>query len=632
MSSTTLTIDQLCLSPFNVRTNQQDANATTALEKSILERDLILPLLVHPMKGASRPSRQKYGVYDGGRRYRSIRKLADRGEWPLDRPIPVVIRDLPDAELVEDSTVAGMLRRNLRDYEEYAAVARANRMGDSAEKIAETLGQEITWVRQALRLGNLAEPIFRALESEQISVAEAKAYAATEDHGLQLATFEVMSQRASYERTDARIRAHLRVGDAQLARLLRFVGADRYRDAGGGFELDLFADAAEVRGRIQDEALLRQLADDALAGLREATRAKAGRPGLRFVPEPPGNGYGGADYTLEVTPRVSDDGAITLPEGEIVAFIRIPESGDPGVSYWWESRKAKHGIRTATPAARPKIAAGAAIGGQYDNAKQVADAAIREEDGLTQDAIQIFRSIRRAMLRGMLVDDARTGGDVARDYLVWAQLRTALADGRSSLLGIRGLQSESYVGVGQGLEKARPHVAGTAASREWGLAIAELQRQSFVTSDDLVEAFRDYRASPAALKELAAAVVAGTALERSLNADGYRVPLHDALVAEMRVGPEDLRRYWSPTHELLDELPKAQRLAIAEPFVEAATFGGWSRLKASDVTANVLAVVTGAAPATRKAMAGAAASWVHPLLDFRAEEAMAPVPVLEAAE
>ena len=94
-----------------------------------------------------------------------------------------------------------------------------------------------------------------------------------------------------------------------------------------------------------------------------------------------------------------------------------------------------------------------------------------------------------------------------------------------------------------------------------------------------------------------------------------------------------VRLYWSPTAAMLDELPKAQRVGIAEPFVESATFASWSRLKSAEATREVLAVVTGTNPATRKAMAEAAATWVHPLLAFEPiAPVAAPETMLEHAE
>jgi ParB family chromosome partitioning protein len=82
--------------------------------------------------------------------------------------------------------------------------------------------------------------------------------------------------------------------------------------------------------------------------------------------------------------------------------------------------------------------------------------------------------------------------------------------------------------------------------------------------------------------------------------------------------------------QILDLLPA--RAAHGEPFVEAASFGPWTRLKASEITSLVLAAVTGASNVVRASCAAAAASWVHPLLRFAGTASADAVELQEAAE
>ncbi|HET9512085.1 MAG TPA: ParB/Srx family N-terminal domain-containing protein [Sphingomonas sp.] len=109
MSSTTLTIDQIDISPLNVRTYRPDIEDTTALEDSILERGLIQPIAVHPMKGSKR-----WGAIAGGRRTRAIKALVARGALPRDWAVPVTQHvGLSDAELIEVSINENLIRRDL---------------------------------------------------------------------------------------------------------------------------------------------------------------------------------------------------------------------------------------------------------------------------------------------------------------------------------------------------------------------------------------------------------------------------------------------------------------------------------------------------------------------------------------
>ena len=137
MSSTTLLIDQLCLSPLNVRTYSPDAEDTAGLQASILADGLINPIAVHQMKG----SKTKWGAVAGGRRYRAIKALIGNGDLPADYQVRVNVLDgLNDAELIEHSITENLVRRDLRQHELYAGVARAAARGHGVEQIAKGIG------------------------------------------------------------------------------------------------------------------------------------------------------------------------------------------------------------------------------------------------------------------------------------------------------------------------------------------------------------------------------------------------------------------------------------------------------------------------------------------------------------
>lgn len=630
MPSTTMTIDQLDLSPHNVRKNHQDKTAVQAIERSLAAKGLMMPLLVHPWRGR----KDKWGVFAGGRRWRAFRNLIDRGELPADYGIDVVVRDLSDAELAEMSLSENLLRRDLRPYEEYAAVLTAQKRGHDVDTIAEALGQEPGWVKRALRLATLAPPLLAALETERLSVRQAEAFGATEDHGAQLAAWQALcgnGDMVAAQVQPAQIRAQLKVGDQELGRLLRFVGDDAYRAAGGRFELDLFADQAEQRGRVTDEQLLRGLVAGRLDEVRAEQRALAGRD-VRFQGKPPQTTWGTTDFQLQIEPEHFDNGPFVLPKGDVVGTIDIGQTGEAEVRWWWASHAAKRGkkpaaAKEAAPATLTtsqrytpgSVREGAAIGQSYDNSRQLADAQLKEQEGLTADGVQIVRSLRRAILRAALVDDAQIGGTLAADYLVWAQLRMHLSSAgqhghaeSSAEVGMQRLGSADPDG-----NPARPHLDATIAEKTWRMALTLLKRQSFLTAPDLVHAFRDYREAQRPLKDLAAGVVAALALERSLDADGYRIPLHDELAAALQLTRDGaIRRYWQPTAAFLELLPLAERRAIAEPFMEEKAFAGWARLKGAELTPMVLRTVEGTAPSMRQSTKAHATRWVHPLLEF----------------
>ncbi|HKY80844.1 MAG TPA: ParB/RepB/Spo0J family partition protein, partial [Sphingobium sp.] len=412
MSFTTMTIDALCVSPYNVRQNQHDANAVESMAESLLKRGQLLPLVVHPIAG-KRGQKKKWGALAGGRRLRAFSALIDQGRLPADHPIEVVIRDgMSEAELVELSLAENLVRVDLRPYEVYAAVARALHRGRSPKEIADTNGQTVETVRRWARLGNLHPTVFAALEAGEISQDQAKAFGATEDVALQLLVFEKLAQYeiGDWRRSAAEIRKLLKVGDRELEKQLLFVGEQAYRDAGGRYELDLYADEAEQRGRVADEGLLLQLADEKLEAIRKRVRRHVGRD-LRFEPAPPrlmlGNYDQGIDNSLEITavPRpanaadaaalawatyemsyleawaeaaLNDDDLtddirehciaaideeyepledmlaelqdrmeIPLPDGQVYATLQVMQDGDTELRFWWPDRKAKQKAEAA---------------------------------------------------------------------------------------------------------------------------------------------------------------------------------------------------------------------------------------------------------------------------------------------
>lgn len=619
----TMTIDQLRLSPYNVRTSEADTSDTSQLEALILADGLMYPMSVHPMRGA-----KTWGAFAGGRRYRSIRRLIERGavaadtEWKVRQYI-----GYSDAELIELSINENLPRRDLQNYEVYAGVRRAHSLGHDVDQIAEALNQKTINVERWLRLGSLAKPVFAALAGGTITIEQARAFAGTEDQELQRVTFERLAPIGHLSPTPKDIRAALQIGDARAQRELAFVGLDAYRAAGGRFELDLFAEEAEERGRVEDVGKLQQLVEAKLSTIRDEVRAATRRPALRFVAEQPQTDYKIVDHQLAVTPKRQPDGSIELPSDDVVGHIAIDASGAPVVSYWWESRKAKFGSeRKATPSpanATPMPAPALPADESAFAGKHRADAAQAENDGLSKDSLFALQAVRKAILRAALIRDARNFGDAGQDYLIWAQARMLLVEPRANGFGMRPIVGEAAIGVStDALRLAREQIGATHASRLAGQALSEIKQQGFFTYEDPLAAFLDFRSADPRMKQLTAAVVAGIALERGVAGE---LPIHDVVAHEAGVDRDDaLRLLWSPTPEFLDLFPKEQRLAFGEPFVDRATATTWAKLKSSDLTAGVLSVLTRAG--------GKGANWVHRLLRFTSPFLAHQADVREAAE
>ena len=612
-----VTVDQLCISPFNVRLNAEDAEATTALEASIAARGLLLPLVVHDMAAyrqqalADEPV-AAWGVLAGGRRLRAIRQLVGSGRISRDFPIEVVTRDLSPAEITELSLAENLLRRDLRPYEIYAAVARAAERGAGEAEIATNIGQRLDWVQRQLRIGRLVPAIFDAYTNGTISEDQAKAFAATEDSELQRAAWTHFGSMHHLERSATRIRAWYKIGDPALERLLRFVGDDAYRDAGGRYELDLFADGPE-RGRVVDDGMLREMAENRLAELRTDLRKRTGKPSLRFANEAPQH-HGGTDHSLAITPGIEKrpDGKIVLPEGDIIATIDIEVSGNAQAHYWWASRKAHRDANRSTPkrevdqvVAPSASVDDAAAFEKYSDASQAARAAVRDEHSLTADGLQVVRTARREILRALLVADAFNDGAIGRDFILWSQLRQELTKLPRAEVGARTLES-----VFQSAEDpdptdiTGPHLEEMRAHHLWNAALQELRAQDFITIGDPADAFTAFHLAPEGVKNAAGAVLAGAALLRSCNVPGWRIAVHDRIADIIGANDLAIRDLWRPTAKFMALFSKMKRLELAQPHVDPDAFREWHKLP--DPT------LTGACAGAVDQVPG----WVHPLLSF----------------
>jgi ParB family chromosome partitioning protein len=630
MRSIELTHDQIRLSPHNVRTKLHDDAQIAELAASLLAKGQRSPLEVHPMRGNR--SAELYGAFAGGGRYRAFGLLIKRGDVPADFPIRVdVYDDLTDGQLVLASLVENDMRYSLRDFETYKGVVKAHHMGQSVAEIGQALGgRDEHEILQWLRIGELAKPVFDAFGAGRLSLDQARAYGATDDHQLQLAAYEALKGAIMHRPSD--IRAFMKFADPVAERELLFVGEAAYLDAGGTLQLDLFAEAGEMRRLIRHPQILRRLVDAKIATLREDLRARAGRD-VRFQAKPPMTDFNQPDYLLRVEADASAD-TIDLPDGDIVGCILLDIDGKPDVSWWWSSRAAKYGEAKlarapADPAARAKLAT--KLGLTQPEPDPATDAA-----ALDSTTIEILRSQRRAVMRAALVDDARAGGTIARDYLVFAQLRML----------IHPTSNQTNVGLSQlmiegGPEVARAFVATLPATKVWNDAIGELSRSAVLSADSIDDAWAAFLAAPQSLRDVAAALVTGFALTRSLNSDYHALAIHDAIAGSIGLGDAaGVRRYWAPTEKLLDKLPPEQRIAIAAPYVGEDAIAVWRTARSADVTRRLFALVTGAASWASAQASAAAATWVHPLLRFGPEDpvdpgvndAAATTPELEAAE
>jgi ParB family chromosome partitioning protein len=265
--------NRLSHSPTNVR-RTSDPEADAQLDASIEANGILQNLIALPEK------RKKgwYRVTGGGRRLSSIMRLIERGVFPADYGVPVMILE-DAANAIEVSLAENLLRLAMnpaeacRAFQDIIAIEKKK-----PADVAKRFGVTERFVLGRLRLANLAEPIFEALGSGDITLDVASAYASTSDVARQASVFEHM--RGTYhEGSPPEIRRQVasfcyRGNDPKVL----FVGRDTYVAAGGRVDQDLFSDA-ETESWIDPE-ILDHLAEEKM---RTAAAEIAAREGIGDV-------------------------------------------------------------------------------------------------------------------------------------------------------------------------------------------------------------------------------------------------------------------------------------------------------------------------------------------------------------
>ncbi|MFZ3049145.1 MAG: ParB/RepB/Spo0J family partition protein [Desulfatirhabdiaceae bacterium] len=160
---------------------------------SIKEQGIIQPILV-------RKDDAGFELIAGERRLRAA-KLAGLTS------VPVVVKDVPDAKLLELSIIENIQRENLNPIEESEAYYRL--MTDfqlTQEQVADRVGKSRPAVTNFLRLRQLPEPIRTSVLDNQLSMGHARALLGAQTPAQQTAAWrEVVRKGLSVRETEALI-------------------------------------------------------------------------------------------------------------------------------------------------------------------------------------------------------------------------------------------------------------------------------------------------------------------------------------------------------------------------------------------------------------------------------------------
>ncbi|NIJ09307.1 ParB family chromosome partitioning protein [Sphingomonas vulcanisoli] len=264
-------VKNLTLSKDNVRKRNRDIDLASFAE-NIFAQGLLQNLIVTPLKKAGH-----FTVKAGGRRLRALQLLIEQGRFAADHEVPVLVL-ANDTASVEASLSENFHRASMNPADECTAFKHFIDKGATAEDVAKRFGVTTRFVEQRVRLAELAEPVFEALASGEISLGVAQAYAVTADTDRQARVFAQMRNHYYGDQPDNIRRAILngtvKANDAKA----RFVGREAYVAAGGHVEGDLFATEADENWTDVD------LLEDLAAKKLEAAAAEVAQThGLAFV-------------------------------------------------------------------------------------------------------------------------------------------------------------------------------------------------------------------------------------------------------------------------------------------------------------------------------------------------------------
>ena len=190
--TTELLIDEISPNRFQPR-KYFDDEKLEELVTSVRENGVLQPVLVQK-------SDTGYELIVGERRWRASKKAGLK-------KIPVVIREVTDAQALELAIIENIHRQDLNPIEEAEAYARlADEFALTQEMIAEKVGKSRTAVTNTLRLLKLSRNIKEDLISGKLSMGHARALLGLDNAGqMEALRKEIFKQDLTVRQTESRV-------------------------------------------------------------------------------------------------------------------------------------------------------------------------------------------------------------------------------------------------------------------------------------------------------------------------------------------------------------------------------------------------------------------------------------------
>lgn len=200
-----LDIDLLTPNPRQPRTHIEE-HRLDELAQSIRQHGVIQPILTRKVD-------DRYEIVAGERRWRAAQRAG------LLR-VPIVVRDIPDENLLQVALVENIQREDLNPIEEALAYRRlADELQMSQEAIGTAVGKDRATVANYMRLLRLPAEVRNDLASSTLSMGHARALLAVSDEAAQRRVArEVVSRGLSVRETESLMKREVTPSPAPVAK------------------------------------------------------------------------------------------------------------------------------------------------------------------------------------------------------------------------------------------------------------------------------------------------------------------------------------------------------------------------------------------------------------------------------
>ena len=221
---------------------------------SVKEHGILEPMTV-------RKGENCYFVTNGGKRLSALEHLVQKKEIDAKITVPCIVREVSDTDALDISLAMNHMREDMHPVDEYEAFAKLIADGTTEDDIRKRYGLTPRELAQSLALGRLSPAIRKAWAAGELEEEVARAFTLESDQKRQEEIFNRNFGKRKGGATAYMIRQAI-VGDGRTAgAMLRFVGLDVYRDAGGATTEDLFSDEKGAGPMATDLTLLKKLYD-----------------------------------------------------------------------------------------------------------------------------------------------------------------------------------------------------------------------------------------------------------------------------------------------------------------------------------------------------------------------------------